>query len=126
MNHLARRFRDPLVGSDPMMLPPVFSENPFAVLAKTDPPAATELLHRTLDQRSRELAIEKDRARMRTLQGISKDHTAQIMTFIQSNAGKGSVAASSDTAGVVVENSDLLFPRGQRVRMRTTFRGVAK
>jgi len=95
------------------------SENPLAVLARTQPSSATNLMHRILDQKERSLAIQRDMAQLALLRGVSSDHTAAICNWLN-NRHPGERHAEAETCGVVQDNA-LFFGRGQRVRLRTTF-----
>jgi hypothetical protein len=119
-----RRF-DPYIdgGTSPFPVAPV-AINPLAVLAETDPPAATTLMHRQLDIEGHQIGLARALGRTQVARQISSDHTAQITELIRAACSNGSrnVDAEVTTDGVVCEER-FWFNRGERVTMKTTFRG---
>lgn len=118
MNQIVRRPYIPL--SIEEMLPTFSGSNPLAVLAKESPTAAAEIMHRLVGVE--EMQLSASRSRRDLLQQASTNHAAQIVAFIQSNAGKGCVDVAVDDE---VTEEVGLFGR-QRVYLRTTFSGRAR
>jgi len=105
---------------------PTTGSDPLAVLAETDPSAAAGLMHRNIDQEERRIDLAKTMGRLQVTRDISSDHTNQITEFIRAACANGSrnVSAEVVTEGVADEER-FWSNRGERVAMKTTFRGCS-